>query len=250
MNLVRAFLLLSLCAAPAFASANDAMRRQTTIGAFGIIVPQFEGSARYRYFLIPTIDFQYGPYFISMMRGIGLSLPLNESRTLIITPTVHFRRKRDLSTDFDIGNDATSIRPTANIELMYAFAPGWALTARITEGMASDNFGMVLNTGVRWGTRLTDDIMFSMFGGIAFADKNYNQSYFGINASEAMRYGLLPHSASAGPKNISAGSHVRYSFTQNWSLDVMVRVHRLLIPSPLIEQKNQIIIGTGVSYRF
>jgi len=179
-----------------------------------------------------------------------VSLSANESRTLIVTPSVHVRRKRDLSTDFGIGNDAASIRPTANLELMYIFAPGWVLTTRITEGMVSDNFGVVVNSGVRWGTRITDDIIFSAFGGIAFANKRYNQSYFGINSSESVRYGLLPYSVGSGLKNISIGSHVRYALTESWSADLMVRAHRLVISSPLIEQRNQVIIGTGVSYRF
>src|SRR3546814_18458136 len=65
-------LLLAALAFPAAASAQSG--DHVTLGVGAGVVPDYQGSADYRFLPIPVIDAQFVPFFVSLRNGIGVSV--------------------------------------------------------------------------------------------------------------------------------------------------------------------------------
>lgn len=93
---------------------------------------------------------------------------------------------------------------------------------------------------------------------VTFADKRYNQTFFGVTASEAARASALGNSlhayrANAGAKEAGLSMTGFYQLGGHWSLGGIVGVSELLgkdAQSPLTQHRLQPEVGLGILYKF
>jgi outer membrane protein len=91
--------------------------------------------------------------------------------------------------------------------------------------------------------------------GTTFADDNYMDSYFGVNAVQASNSiaGLPVYDAGSGIKDVHFGLATVIDLTDRWKLRAGGKYARLLkdaADSPVIETKDQFSAIVGLSYRF
>jgi MipA family protein len=89
-----------------------------------------------------------------------------------------------------------------------------------------------------------------------YNDKEYAQTFFGVDADNATRSGLSRYEAGAGLQDIGAMAVVNYAIDQQWGVTVLAGYEHLLgdaADSPIVKDagsEHQVISGAGLSYRF
>lgn len=93
---------------------------------------------------------------------------------------------------------------------------------------------------------------------IVFADRNYEQTFFGVSESSAIRATQLgnpmrAYDATPGIKNVELSLTARYAISEHWSAMAHAGLSELVgsaANSPLTQQKFQPTIAGGIVYRF
>ena len=86
-----------------------------------------------------------------------------------------------------------------------------------------------------------------------FADNNYMDAYFGVNASQSARSGLPEYEAKAGLKRVDLKASVTYMFNENWLVTGAAGAGLLMgdaKDSPIVKDDIQPFAMLGLSYRF
>jgi outer membrane scaffolding protein for murein synthesis (MipA/OmpV family) len=93
---------------------------------------------------------------------------------------------------------------------------------------------------------------------VNFADRRYEQTFFGVSESSATRATALgnpmrAYDATPGIKNVEFSLTARYAITERWSVAAHVGLSELVgsaANSPLTQQKFQPSLAAGLIYRF
>jgi outer membrane scaffolding protein for murein synthesis (MipA/OmpV family) len=93
---------------------------------------------------------------------------------------------------------------------------------------------------------------------VNFADRQYEQTFFGVSASSAARATSLgnptrAYDATPGIKNVELSLTAKYAITDRWSAITHVGLSQLVgsaANSPLTQQKLQPSVAAGILYRF
>jgi outer membrane scaffolding protein for murein synthesis (MipA/OmpV family) len=89
-----------------------------------------------------------------------------------------------------------------------------------------------------------------------WADDDYMEEQFGINANNAARSGLDQFNADEGFKDVSFGGQVNYRITDSWSTSFAGQ-YKLLVEdaadSPIVDDEgseHQFVLGATVNFHF
>lgn len=88
--------------------------------------------------------------------------------------------------------------------------------------------GYVLNLDLSGGTPLNDNWAVDVSITSTWASNAYMSTYFGVNASDAVRSGLQPFRASSGFKDVAFSANISYSLSDHWGVAMSGRYQRLL----------------------
>jgi outer membrane scaffolding protein for murein synthesis (MipA/OmpV family) len=89
-----------------------------------------------------------------------------------------------------------------------------------------------------------------------WADSRYNETYFGIDANNAIRSGFDTYDAKGGIKDVGVSVNVTYMWTENWGVTGVLGVTQLVgdaADSPIVEDAGSATQGLavlGVTYSF
>ncbi len=89
--------------------------------------------------------------------------------------------------------------------------------------------------------------------GATWASDDYMESFFGIDAKQSVDSGHKKYKAEAGIKDVNVSLTAGYPMTNRWRLGGKIEYKRLLgdeADSPIIDDKNQFLVGFGISYHF
>lgn len=234
------------------ALAEDDFKWNTSVGIVAFSAPKHEGADKYEQFVLPVIDAQYGPVFLSAMRGLGFFLPVNESRTLIFSPALRWRTKRNLDDAEGTVEFIERIRPTVTLNTILKLDPV-TFNIRITRGLVASDRGSAFNFGIAYGAKISEKTNFSVYTTAIYGDKHYNQTYYGITESESRRYGYKVYEAYAGLRSLDIGFALNHSLTETLSLSFMTEYLRIVdaaANSPVVFSPDQIMLSLGVNYKF
>jgi outer membrane protein len=120
------------------------------------------------------------------------------------------------------------------------------------------NPGTVVSLGGGYSFHPIPDLRISLGPKVNFADREYEQTFFGVSESSAARATALgnpmrAYSATAGIKNVELVLAAKYTITRHWSAAARVALSELVgsaANSPLTQQKFQPSVGVGVIYGF
>jgi outer membrane scaffolding protein for murein synthesis (MipA/OmpV family) len=255
----KAALLIALCFGANIVYANDSNdtnKSQSSFrGSIGFGVmsrAKYEGSKSYEAQALPVLTLNYKILFISPL-GIGFNLPI--SKKLIVAPTLSFRPKRPKWQEEDEGaiKGFKSLGLTAGANVIYK-ANDFAFSARVFSGL-SDNKGISTDTSVVYAKKINDDWGLNFALSAAYADKNYNQTYYGVTPEYSQKFGYDIYVAKAGFRDIGFGANINYNITKSLSIGVLSGYRRLIdvaADSPIVKAgtPNQYMIGAVFAYRF
>jgi MipA family protein len=108
-----------------------------------------------------------------------------------------------------------------------------------------------LSTEIPW--RISSDLSVSLSPNLVWADKKYNQTYFGVTSTQAANSGFKAYNAKAGIKSVGLTMGLDYKLSPNWSASAAASFNQLrgdAAKSPLVQKKNQTTVAAGVAYTF
>lgn len=228
-----------------------------TIGAQGVVVPQFEGSDSYRIRPMPIFSIRHANA-LSRFKAIddGLRVGLIESENVRIGAVGEFRGRR-------AEKDSADLRGLGNVGFaveLGAFAEIWAtqnfrLSAELRHGIGGHT-GVLADLGADFVLR--PDAQWTIAAGprLAWSNAEYNRTYFGVTVGQAAASGLPVYSPNAGVRSLGFVGSASYAMTPDWSLQAFARYDRLMGDvrnAPLVSQRgsaNQFSAGFGLSYSF
>jgi outer membrane protein len=248
---VAAARLATLLSIPIMATGAETARAQAqdhvVVGVGVAAMPNYQGSGDYRILPLPAIDIKQGWFFANLRNGVGIE-PINTANITIGASAVFVQgiRGKDLPTDIDKLPDAVGARLFTNIR-----AGGFVATLGATKVLGGTK-GTIADASLSYPVQVTSRFMLTPTIGTTWADRKYNDRYFGVTADEALASGLPQFTASSGFKDISGSLTASYRLTDRISLSATGSVSSLLgevKDSPIVEKKTQPFGILAFTYR-
>ena len=224
-------------------------------GALGVAVaakPEFEGSNRYTAQVLPVVNLSYGPVFLSMGQGLGLDLVSAPEWT--VAPALRYRWARK-EKDSDLLKGMGDLEDGVEAGGVIRWRPGPAgLSLKVFQGLGRVD-GLTAELGADYGTTLAENLTGAVGLAAMFADRKYNQAYFGITQDQAGKSGYEPYDPGAGLKHVAVSGSLGYGLTEHLTLGLVGEYKRLTGPaadSPLVKRgsANQFLSALSISFNF
>ncbi|MEL7114382.1 MAG: MipA/OmpV family protein, partial [Pseudomonadota bacterium] len=241
-------MIRALAAATAFVPAV-AMADGVRIGASAVVVPQFEGSSDYRVVGGPTFGFNLGLVSVQS-RGLGVEADLFASRAFDAGLVLRYNGGRDPS---NIDNVAVSALPQVDgsaevgafAQFNYPIADSTFISPRVlvAQGLDGGHEGLTA-TGSVGLTRLEGAWTFGGAVSATYADDTYMNSFFSVGAASPS--GLAAFTAGSGIKDIGVTLFASYDLNENWSVNGVAGVSRLVgdaADSPIVATQGNATQG-------
>jgi outer membrane protein len=262
-RLVRAGLALALALPASTVLAQEAPEEkrqwQVTVGAGVVSLPEYPGSGNDEVRALPLLSARYGRFFLGGVPGAGSNAGLgaylieNESWTvgaIVSGDVIEPRQESDDARLRGLGDIDSTVR--AGVFASYKI--GWLILRGSAQSDIADNGqGTIASFDAEATYRPTSRLSLSAGPGVRWADDEYTQTFFGVDAEQAANSDFAQYSASGGADLLRFSLGARYELTQKWSLTARATAARLqgdAADSPIVEDKNQNTFALFVSYRF
>lgn len=133
-------------------------------------------------------------------------------------------------------------------------SPSLRVANTVLAGAGRDRDGAVWTVDLQQlSGSITTHHSLALSGGLTFANRSYNQSYYGVSLQEAFRGGNALYAPGGGLNDVHAGVRWNWTLSPSWILTSNARVTRLqgdARKSPLVERATTFSVSTGLAYRF
>ena len=260
------FAVIATCAGPRMVSAagsdNDAPSGWSGSVGLGVVrQPTYVGSPNEGTTPVPLLSVSYHHPIHGTVafdqRGLSWTSP--EQAGFRVGVLVGFDAGREArgrgSDPFGTGDDRLrgmgDIESTAEGGVSIGFGPV-TLTARKAIGDRG-HAGLVADMSFDWSLDLSEKIGLSLGAGTRWADKKYQQAYFGVTPAQAAasRFSRFTPEKGFVQGNVNIG--LEYRFTDAWRAQLGANYERLIEEtraSPLAEEPNSITAFLGVTRYF
>ena len=247
--------------------------------------PRYEGGRERRVRAVPVIQVEWSNgVFIS---GTSAGMHLSTNPLFEYGPLLSYKPRRSTSGDgfgaIGPGNttsnmdvqyptlvpkgDSAGVRidPLAAVEpvgarlqaggfVNYYLTPRLRLANSVLAGSGREHNGALWMIDLQhMAGSISDRHALSLAFGLTFANRHYNESYFGITRQEAIRSGNASYAPAGGLNDIHASLRWNWSLTPSWLLTSGVRAWRLqgdARNSSLAQRPTNFTVTTGLAYRF
>lgn len=232
------------------------------VAAGPFISPEFEGATHYRLLPIPFVRASKGNYYVQT-EGPGLTANVINSSTIKAGPSIQYRGERDQDVNNTLVRQLETINSSIELGGFLSYSvpldnPGEQVEAKIKTMFDTGNAhnGYTVSASLSYSRIIERKIRLGFSLSSTYGDDNYNNTYFGVSAADAIRGALPTYTATSGIKDVGATMNIGYSIDQNWGIVGLIGYKKLLSPaknSPIIISAgttNQFIGNIGISYRF
>lgn len=228
-----------------------------TVGAAGMIAPDFEGSKDYMLRALPTVSLgKAGPEARFSSRNDNISLALVDDGEIRAGLAGKLLFSRDEG-DSDALRGLDPVRWGGEVGGFIEFYPtDWLrVRAEARHGIRSHD-GVVGDLTMDAFHDITPDVRVSGGPRLSIASSDYFDAYYGVSPSEAAASGLTAYSPGSGIKSAGVGGAVTWKVDEKTTTSLFGEYARLLGPaadSSLVRERgseNQFMIGVSASYRF
>ncbi|WP_413774646.1 MipA/OmpV family protein [Mesorhizobium sp. AR10] len=226
-----------------------------TIGATGMVAPNFEGGKKYLLSASPIISLgKAGPAARFTSRNDNISLALIDDGSVRAGLTGKFLFSRDSEDELQ-GLDP--VRWGGEAGGFFEFYPLDWLRARaeLRHGIRAHN-GFVADIAADAFYDVTPNVRISGGPRVSFASSDYFDAYYGVNAQEAVASGLSEYHPGGGLKSTGLGGAVTWKVTEPMTASLFGEYSRLMGPaadSSLVRERgdrDQFTVGVSTTYRF
>lgn len=246
-TLARRLALLSIPVMASWATAAQA-QDHVVLGIGAAAAPVRQGARDYRVIPIPAIDIKKGWFFAGLRNGIGIE-PIDTGIVTIGVSAVFVQgyRSRDVPQGIAKLSDGVGARLFANVR-----AGGFVATLGAVKVLSGGTEGFVADASLSRPIPISSRFTLTPTIGTTWADRKYNDGYFGITAAESLASGLPQFTADAGFKDVTGALTASYRLTGRFTLSATGSVSSLLSEvkdSPLVERKTQPFGIVALTYR-
>jgi outer membrane protein len=256
--------LALLCPLAGAAKAQPDEPLQASLGAGVLSVPKYPGSDRRTTLFAPLVSLSYGRFFLGADResggggagaaaGLGFSAYEAGGWRLGVLLGVDFRSPREEADDERL-RGLGDIGKTVRAGVFANYAKDWLILRAST---SSDVGGHHQGTLARFDAlgRYTpfERLILSAGPGLTWANRQREQTFFGIDADQSARSGRPRYSAGSGIESLRFSVAARYLIDRKWSAAATFSAARLqgdAAASPITQRRSQNIFGVFASYRF
>ena len=244
-----AAMAITVLATPAFASEHK-------VGLGFGFAPDYEGSDDSQGIPMLMLKGKYDSGRSFTLTGTNLRVNLVPSRQYSFGPILNYRHGRD-----DVENDQVDAMKDIDdaLELgLYGMVDvnNFMLGAEFLADVSDEHDGMLgkISLGYRWKAASSLTIVPTAFS--TYADGDYMETYFGINAGNRGTSTLPNYSADSGFKDVGISLAADYALTEQWGISGLLAYSALLNDakdSPIVDDEGndkQMTFGLMGTYRW
>ena len=234
------------------------------------VSPDYEGSEDHRLLPLALGRIRYRAYYLQVEGALvranllpGDAIPLGDALAVRAGPSMRYRfarddvensrvdRLRDVGAALEIGGFVAVESEAILHDYDAAFA-----RIEVLRDAAGAHDGLLVSLGASYASALSRWAYAALEVVGTYADGDYHDTYFGIDADNAARSGLARFDAGEGFKNVRADLSVGFIVTDSWHVLLIGRYARLLgdaADSPVVAGEgsaSQLSGGVAISYRF
>lgn len=222
------------------------------LGAFGILTPDYEGSDDHKIRAFPVIDLEYKErFFLNPVKGLGMWFWRGSA--IRAGASVGYRGGRDEDDSSRLeGLGDVDGGATANLYLEWKARP-WSADLHYSRQVTGDDAGTKIDLKAGYGFRLVGPVFLKPSLRVRYADSDYNSSNFGITPRQSANSGLPEYDADGDFNSVGAGLLTLVFLSKHWSVQMIANYERLIGDagdSPIVEERNQVRVGMGITYQF
>lgn len=228
-----------------------------TIGAAGMVGPDFEGSQKYILSGEPLVSFgRQGTVTRFSSRNDNISFGLIDTGDFRAGLVGKLLLPRD-SSDYRGLKGLHDVKFGGEAGLFAEFYPTDWLRVRgeVRRGIVTHN-GYVGDLAVDAFTDITPRVRISGGPRLSAASSDYFKTYYGVSNAESLASGLSPYSPGGGFKSVGVGGAITWKTTDKVTTSLFGEYARLLGPaadSSIVKERgsaNQFLVGVSATYRF
>ena len=252
---------LTLAAPQISAQAFDAVRLYGatpggdggTLGAAVISTRQYPGSDESRTVIYPLLDYQWkSGWFAGTTNGIGINLSKRQDLDYGLRLTADLGRAQSRSSALNGMGDIDAKLEFGGF-FNYAINPQTVLTSSLRYGSGNNSRGLLIDVGAAYAYPLAPQWRLGLGVAATFANAEYLQSYFGVNATQSLASGYAAYTPGTGLRDVRANLSLTYQLNPSTAITTAVSFSSLqgdAQDSPLTRQRNSAIGILAVSYGF
>ncbi len=251
---VSSFACLLLSASAAYA-ADDGWR--VTVGAGGIDLPRYPGSADRRSQVVPVLSASYGRFFLGGVpgsgspAGLGLYFHQDTQWRAGVSFAYDFVQPRKASDDWRRLHGLGDIDRTVRATLFGSYTADWlTLRGSVSSDIGGKDQGTTASLDAEGRYRWNEKLSFVAGPGVAWADGRHNRTFYGVDAVQSLRSGYVAYRPGSGLESIRFSLGVDYRFDDHWSAGARAIAARLqsdAADSPIVAKRMQ---NTYIAYAF
>lgn len=227
-----------------------------TVGATGLVAPDFEGGKKYMLSATPIISLgKAGNPVRFSSRNDNISLALVDQGDLRAGVAGKFLWRQDNDEDALRGLDP--VRWGGEIGGFFEFYPlDWVrMRAEMRHGIRAHK-GVVADIAIDAFHDVTPEIRLSGGPRVSFASAEYFDAYYGVDADESLRSGLSEYHPGSGVRAIGLGGAITWKVSDPITTSLFGEYSRLMGPaadSSIVRERgtrDQFTLGVSATYRF
>lgn len=263
----RSVLAASAAASVIFASAAQADENSDqsskgwdiTVGAGAASMPKYPGSDQQRTRALPYVNISYGRYFFggestAGVGGIGAYLYQDAHWRIgaAVSPGGGFKERKE--------SDDPRLRGLGNIDAttrvggFASYTLDWlTASASLSTDVGGNRQGTVATLGVTARWQPIDRLTVNAGPSVTWSNSEYMQTFFGIDALQALRSGRPQYRAGGGVSSVGLSASAHYRLNDHWGVGAFVSASRLqgdAKDSPITQDKAQNVFGAFSTYHF
>ncbi len=226
------------------------------LGAGAMINPEFSGSNSSEFGPVPIVDIEYKDrIFLNTQDGIGVWLLENDEG-----PEYYFGASIGYNFDSrDFGDrpefaGLSTVDETIEAKVLAGLEVGPVdFELEVAQGISGGHDGLRATLGAGLGLPLSDRLQVEFGPFVAWGDKSFTRSMYGVTATEAANSAFTEFTPGSGLERVGAEFQSIYQINNSIGIGAQVEYSRLVgdaADSPFIETKNQLELLGGVFFRF
>jgi len=206
-------------APPTAAQAFDAVQLRNaapgtdggTVGLAAVSAPEYLGSEQRKTLLFPSLSYQWANgWFAGLNNGVGYNFSKDPALQYGLRLTVDLGRQSGDNAALR-GMGDVDAKPELGGFVTYAPTEGLALTGSVRWGSGQSSNGTVVDLGVGYSVALAPQWRLGTRLAATLVDRQYMQSYFGVDAQQAARSGYAVYTPDAGLRDARLGVSLTYA---------------------------------------
>jgi outer membrane protein len=258
-------IILSLFLSTVFAATAQAKENQLPVEKnWGLVIsglliwtPEFTGSDEYEIIGGPSIESYFNLTEQSTLfannSGIGLDYQLSDNMNTGILGNVRSDQDRSKIKNLDGLLNIDEAFEVGSY-LSYQFTNQWEINISGLFDVSDTHEGWIANLSVSHEYMIPNTpITMTTLAGVDYADKNYNNTYFGVKSPTNGTSTQSSFVLDGGFNSATFGTTFSYASSENTTLIGLISATQIIGDaknSPIIKEDTLITVGLGVAYTF